>query len=332
MADLTTQDWTNLFSGGLNTLGSMAGANQLASTAAQQAQASQFRPVGVTTRFGKSGFQYDDQGRLTGAGYQVAPDVAAMREGLLGLAGTGLTQAQQAQAYQPTVTAAGQGLFNLGQQYLAQSPEAAAQDWMSKQQALLAPGREQELASLQNKLFQQGRTGLATGATSAGYAPGAAGLAATNPEMAAYYNAIAKQDAALAAGAQQAGMEQTKFGQGLLGSGLDLTKAGYGLQTSALNPYTQYVSGATGLEDQALKAMTQGASLGGTASNAAAEAARIQAQGQNAITNALTKSVSGLTDPISQLIAGLTSSSGSSNLGSFVSDPNAYAFGSNWWE
>jgi hypothetical protein len=59
-------------------------------------------------------------------------------------------------------------------------------------------------------------------------------MAATNPEMAAYYNALANQDLQLAAKADQAGMERTKFGAGLFGTGGELlgmvpklTAAGY---------------------------------------------------------------------------------------------------------
>ena len=248
-------DWTNLLSDGLNALGTAYAANQAANAANTATQMSQFRPVGVTTRFGKSGFTYDPTtGQLTGAGYQVAPDVAAMREGLLGLAGGQLSQAQQAQGFQPAITEAGKGLFNLGQGYLAQTPQEAAQQWMSKQQQLLAPGREQALSQLQNQQFQQGRTGLATGATSSGYTAGGAGLQATNPQMAAYYNALAQQDAQLAANAMQAGQAQTTFGQGLLTGGIDLAKAGYGLQTSALQPFTAYQTQAQNIEDAALKA------------------------------------------------------------------------------
>jgi hypothetical protein len=81
---------------------------------------------------------------------------------------------------------------------------------------LLAPSRERQMAQLQNQLFQQGRGGLSVGAT--GMRPsGAAGLGATTPEMEAYYNAIAQQDAQLAAQAQQAGQQNVAFGSGLLG-------------------------------------------------------------------------------------------------------------------
>ena len=307
-------DWTSLIAPLIGTAGSVYASNQAANAttdaAAQAAQMAQFRPVGVTTRFGKSGFNYDENGKLIGAGYQVAPDVAAAREGLMGMAGTGLGQAQQIQAYQPTVNAQAAGLFNLGAGYLAQTPQAQAQNWMTQQQQLLAPGREQTLANLTNQQQQQGRLGLATGATNAGYTTGAQGLAATNPQMAAYYNAQAQQDAQLAAQAQQAGQQQATFGQGLMTGGLNLAGQGFGLQTQALAPYTQYAQGAVNLENLGQNALTQGSALGAASTAGATNAANIQntAAGQAAAlqlqrNNAV---VGGLTDPISQLIAGLS--------------------------
>jgi len=44
---------------------------------------------------------------------------------------------------------------------------------------------------------------------------GGEGLRASSPEMEAYYNALAQQDAQLAAGAQQAGQQQVQFGGAL---------------------------------------------------------------------------------------------------------------------
>ena len=85
--------------------------------------------------------------------------------------------------------------------------------------ALLAPGREQESANLQNQLFQQGRGGLSVGATSTG-------MGATTPELQALANARAQQDAILAANAQQAGQQNVAFGSGLLGQGLKLGTEG----------------------------------------------------------------------------------------------------------
>lgn len=309
MADTT--DYAGLFSGLLNTYLSnqntqTANQNTL-NTANQQAINSQFRPVGITTRFGTSGFQYDPTtGRLTGAGYQAAPDVAAMREALMGIAGGGLQQAQTQQAQQAGINQASQGLFNLGQQYVAETPQAAAQRWMGQQQQLLAPGREQQLAQLTNQQQQMGRLGLATGATQAGYTAGGAGLQATNPQMAAYYNALAQQDAQLAAQAQQAGQQQVTFGQGLMGGALNLQGAGYGLQSTAINPFTTAFGGATGIENQALNALTQGSALGSSATAAAQQAAMVQANAQNQVntTNAANRSTAtaALTDPIAALI------------------------------
>ena len=305
----------DLFTGLLGTAGSIYTANQQANAvrdaASQAAQASQFRPVGITTRFGRSGFQYDPaSGQLVGAGYQVAPDVAAMREGLLGLAGGQLSQAQQAQAMAPQVNQAAQGLFNLGQQYVAQTPQAAAQQFMSQQQQLLAPGREQELARLSNAEFNRGTMGLGVGATQAGYQEGAPGLAASNPRFAALYNARAAQDAQLAAQAQQAGMEQARFGQGLLSNALNLQGTGYNLQTQALAPYTNYFTAARAAETAGMQPVDISLALGSPASAAARAAAIIQQQGAlDAAALAAQRNqavVGGLQDPVAALIGALT--------------------------
>jgi hypothetical protein len=269
----------------------------------------QFRPVGVTTRFGRSGFNYGPQGELVGAGYQVAPDIAAMREGLLGMAGTGLSQAQTAQAMQPGITAAGQGLFNLGQQYVAQTPQEAAQQFMTQQQALLAPGREQQLAQVTNQQQQQGRLGLATGATTAGYTAGAPGLQASNPQMAALFNARALQDAQLAAQANQAAQQQIQFGQGLMTGGINLNNAGFGMQSNALAPFTNLLGGAQNVENLGLNALSLGQGLGSAAAASNQAAANQYMAGQNIANQAnraaVTGAVAGLTDPVAQLINSL---------------------------
>ncbi len=306
-------DLTQLINPALQAAGTIYAANQAAGNATtsanQAAQMAQFRPVGVTTRFGRSGFNYGPQGELVGAGYQVAPDIAAMREGLLGMAGTGLSQAQTAQAMQPGITAAGQGLFNLGQQYVAQTPQEAAQQFMTQQQGLLAPGREQQLAQLTNQQQQQGRLGLATGATTAGYSAGAPGLQASNPQMAALFNARAMQDAQLAAQANQAAQQQIQFGQGLMTGGINLNNAGFGMQSNALAPFTNLLQGAQSTENLGLNALTQGVGLGSESAASNARAAGQYAAGQSIANNAqraaVQGAVAGLTDPIAQLINSL---------------------------
>jgi len=263
------------------------------------AEEARFRPVGVTTRFGSSQFTTGPDGRVSGAGYTLDPALKAYQDRFLGLAGQGLTQAEQAQQQFAPIQQAGQTLFgmgqqylnqpadqrlggianqylgaqpdfgmgqigqrllgqgqdqqltgiarqqfdpsqgaqaltSLGQQYLAQSPQEAAQKYMASQQELLAPSRERQMAQLQNTLFQQGRGGLSVGATGA-RPSGAAGLGATTPELEAYYNAQAQQDAGLAAQAQQAGQQQASFGAGLLGQGQALGQGQIGFGAGLLN-------------------------------------------------------------------------------------------------
>lgn len=230
-------------------------------TGQASAEEARFRPVGITTRFGRSMFDYGPEGRVTGAGYEVSPELRAYQDRLMGLTGMGLTQAEAAPGlYQPLMAAA-PGLFGLGAQYLAESPQQAAQQYMARQQELLAPSRERQLAQLQNRLFQTGTEGLAVGATGA-RPSGAAGLAAANPQMEAYYNAIAQADAALAADAQRAGMEQTRFGAGLFGTGADLLGAAYRGQIGALAPFETYLGQAKAIEALGQQPLTLGIDIG----------------------------------------------------------------------
>jgi len=232
--------------------------------ARQAAEAAKFRPVGITTRYGSSNFQMSPEGYLTGAGYTVSPELRAYQDRLSALTGGTLTQAEQAQQqYQPLSTAA-TGLFGLGQQYLQQTPQQVAAQYMQQQQDLLAPSRERQMAQLQNQLFQQGRSGLSVGAT--GMRPsGMGGLGATTPEMEAYYNAMAQQDAQLAAQAQQAGQQNVAFGTGLLGSGAQLLGNYQAGQVGALSPFTAYLGTGQSIEQMGQQPLTLGAGLGGQA-------------------------------------------------------------------
>ena len=227
------------------------------------AEESRFRPVGVTTRFGSSQFTMDPTtGRLSAAGYNVSPELKAYQDRLMALSGQGLTQAEAAQGMYQPLTGAATNLFNLGGQYLAQSPEAVAAQYMQGQQDLLAPSRERQYAELQNRLFNTGRGGLSVGAT--GIRPGGgAGLAASNPEMEAYYNAIAQQDAALAGQAQQAGQQQLAFGTNLFGQGAGLLGQYQAGQVGALSPFMGYLGGAQTLESMGQQPLELGVNIGG---------------------------------------------------------------------
>jgi hypothetical protein len=227
------------------------------------AEEARFRPIGITTRFGTSEFGYDPTtGRVSTAGYTVSPELKAYQDRIMELTGQGLGFAEQAPGlYAPLQTAA-TGLFGLGQQYLAESPEQAAQRYIAQQQELLAPSRERQFAQLQNRLFQTGRGGLSVGAT--GERPsGAAGLGATTPEMEAYYNALAQQDRQLAAQAMQAGQQQTQFGAGLFGTGAGLL-GGYGQGlTGAYAPFATGLGTAGQIEALGMEPLNIGAQLGG---------------------------------------------------------------------
>jgi hypothetical protein len=211
-----------------------------AQASAQQAQAARdasaaaaFRPVGMTTAFGTSQFtRATDPATgmpyISDASYTAAPELQALQRQLMSQYGGGFTsaeqQAQQLQALGP----AAQQLFQTGQGYLASSPEQARQEYMATQQAALAGGRESQLSNIRNQLFQTGRQGLATGGTSTG-------MMQSNPELAAYYNAIAQQDLNLATQAEQAAQQRQTFGAGMFGTGAQLlgTQA-----TTAANAYS----------------------------------------------------------------------------------------------
>ena len=180
-------------------------ANRITQAGQQAQQQTQFRPVGITNTFGTSQFTVDPTtGQMTSAGYSLSPQLQAYQDAIMGSNRQSLSDAA--------------ALQSLGRGYLAQSPEAAAQQWLQGQQKLLAPSREQSWANLANQDYNRGTMGLKV-------AQGG-GLQAANPYAAALANAQAQQDLALAAQAQQQGQAQTKFGQGLLSSAFDPFTAG----------------------------------------------------------------------------------------------------------
>ena len=238
-----------------------------AETAAAK-QSAAFRPIGMTTRFGTSQFQTDPvTGQLTSAGYTLSPEAKNAQDRFLTLAGAGLTQAEQAQQQFAPLQTGAQNLFNLGNQYIAQSPQAVAQNYLNQQMALLQPGRETELANLQNRLQQQGRGGLsvAQGGT----------LGATTPELQALYNARAQQEAQLAANAQQFGQQQVQFGAGLLGTGAQTMGQYYGGQQAAYAPFTSAFGQMQALEAAGQQPFQLGVGLGKETSTAGYNVGRL---------------------------------------------------------
>lgn len=226
------------------------------------ADAAKFRPVGITTNFGASNFTIDpDTGYVTGAGYNLSPEMQDLQNRLKSGYGGLLGQAQGVNT--DYLNQGANKLYSLGNQYLATSPEQASADWLNAQRNLLAPSREQQLANIRNANFQSGRTGLATGGTSTG-------MMASNPEMAAYYNALAQQDAQLAAQADQYGMQRATFGQGMLTGGAGLTETGYGLQSKAYSPLMTSLGLGSTIEQLGQSPLDIGAQLGGRSATAGA--------------------------------------------------------------
>ena len=259
--------WVAVGVGGASLVGgylsSKSASNASAAQSAAQLEAARlgagqaaFRPVGMTTGFGSSNFVMGPDGRLQSAGYNLNPQMQSQFNTLQNMAGANLGQYQQGQQYAQPLLQGAQGMMGLGQGYLQQDPQAQAAQYMAQQQALLAPSREQQLSGVRQGLFNTGRGGLAMGATNAG------GLQATNPEMAAYYNAIAQQDLGLAATAQQGGMQNAQFGAGMMGSGASTLGNYYNAQNAALSPYQTALGAAQGIDTMGQNAMSIGQSLG----------------------------------------------------------------------
>jgi hypothetical protein len=263
---------TSLIAGGVGLFGTKLATDTAREAARVAAEAQKFKPVGVTTRFGTTDYTYDAEGNLKTAGYTLTPELKAIQDKLMTGATLSLDEAKKvADLYDPLKKASA-SLFDLGTSYLAKTPEQVAADYMAKQQDLLAPSRERQLSQLQNTLFQTGRGGLSVGGT--GLRPGGGqGLRAASPEMEAYYNALAQSDAALAAGAQQAGQQSVLFGKGLLGAGGEFLGKYTAGQTSAYDPFKTLLSTAGAVEGMGAGALDIGTALGGRRTTAAGNAA-----------------------------------------------------------
>ena len=307
LSGATTPGLSSLISGGLKTAGGLlqseqdraaaeAGARSINAATQTAVQGAQFRPIGTTTRFGSSNFQYDPTtGQLTGAGYQLSPEAKAQQDRFMALANNGLTQIEQAQAqYAPLQTGA-QRLFGLGNQYLAQSPQEVAQNYLNQQMSLLQPGRELELANLQNTLQQQGRAGLSV-------AQGGS-LGATTPELQALYNARAQQEALLAANAQRAGQQDVLFGAGLLDRGATTMGNYYSGQQAAYAPYTAAMGQVSGLETAGQQPFTMSTGLANQMATAGANAGRLGMEGATSAAN-ITMGRAATTNPFASLLTG----------------------------
>jgi hypothetical protein len=121
-------------------------------------------------------------------------------------------------------------------------------------------------------LFQTGRGGLATGGTVAG------NMQQTNPELAAYYNAIANQDLQLAGQAEQAAQQRIGFGTGLFGQGAGFLGTEAQGRAGAFSPLQTQLGISSQVENMAQMPYQLGIQLG-----------TAQQPGQQAGVNALTQ-------------------------------------------
>lgn len=278
-----------------------------ATTAAAErgAQASAFRPVGMTTRFGRSMFDITDVGgipRVTSAGYEVSPELLAIQDALMGLTGGGINLAREAEAAGQPLGAAARNLFELGASYLGESPQAVQNRVFSQLEAMREPGRMREEQRLGAGVFGRGRAGL-----------NIAGMG--QPELFALSQAREEQRAQDALAAEQAARQQIEFGRGLFGAGAGLLGEQYGLTSEALGPLQTLLGTIGTIEEMGQEPFRLGLAVGGAAQPGATAAANLltsgltsaagtRMAGGQAASNQLTNFMGGL---FGSFIPGLTS-------------------------
>lgn len=264
----------------------------------------EFRPVTVTSSFGTPKYTYDESGRLTGVSSEPAPWLTPLQQRQQALAGQYLNLQEQGLLNTGGQTASnlayGQlpSLYSKAAQALPESYDTtqATQDYYNRMQQLVAPQREQQLARTRQGLFNTGRTGLATGATQAG------GMLATNPEMAAYYNALAQQDLELANRAEQQSLAnlaaRQNLGTGLLTSATGQAATGgnalnqyYTNLAASQVPYTTGMSQLSSLEGMINQPVTSGMQYGGITTNQANQIANAYIAASGAGSQALANSI-----------------------------------------
>ena len=242
----------------------------------------EFKPVTVTSSFGTPQYTYDANGRLTGVSSQAAPWLSNLQTQGQGNAAQYMNLQQQALNNTAGINASNQAygaagnLYNLAGQAMPTNYDTtqATQDYYNQMQGLVGADRERQLAATRQGLFNKGRTGLAIGATQAG------GELASNPEMAAYYNSIAKQDANMAMQAKSQALADLQarqnIGLGLFTAGGSQTTLGgnaanqyYTNINAAMNPFNTGMSQLSGLETMQNQPTTLGMQYGSNVTNQA---------------------------------------------------------------
>lgn len=218
-------------------------ANAQLASAELAAREARFNPYAITTRFGTSDFQFDEDGRLKSAGYTTSPEIKAYQDRLAKLTGQGLGLAEGAY---PTA----QRLFNLGNKYIGQDPNVERQRIFDELQAARLPTQLQEEQRLEAGAFGRGRTGLNVGNMG-------------QPDLYTLARAREAQRAQDILAADTQAQNKTLFGINLLGQGLTLP-------TTALSPFQTTFGTEVSTEQAGQSALDIGAQLGGRSATAGA--------------------------------------------------------------
>ena len=234
-----------------------------------------FKPVAMKTLYGQSEFKVDPvTGAVTSASYTPSETVQEQQGRFGVLMGQGLTAAEQAVPFAQQYAAPAQGLFNLGQSYLADTPEQARQRYMQQQMDVLRPYDIEEEQRLARTAFGRGAGGLSVGAGG-------------NPYLQALQESRNRRNLQLAAGAEQAAQQQIGFGTQQLGKAAGLMGTGYDMMQGSLAPYQSYLQNQARLEELAQQPLEMGLNVGATAmtgqqfgSNMGELGARVTAQQQ----------------------------------------------------
>lgn len=233
------------------------------------AQVSAFRPVGMTSRFGSGAFDITDVGgvpRVTGAQYNVSPELQALQDQIMGLTGGAVTTAQEAQMAAQPLGMAAQRLFNLGGQYISESPEAARQRIFNQLQEARMPAQLQEEQRLSAGAFGRGRAGLNIGGMG-------------QPELYTLARAREAQRAQDILSAEQQAQQQIQFGTGLFGTGAQQLGQQYAIPTQALGPLQSYLGTIGSIEEMGQQPFKLGLSVGGAAQPGASAGAQMLQSG-----------------------------------------------------
>lgn len=206
----------------------------------EAASAGAFRPLGISSYLSTSRFQMgtDKYGNpiVTSAGVEATPEIAAIQDRLAALYGDNLGLAEMA-------APEARRMFNLGGQYISESPELARQRIYDQLQAARLPSQIQEENRLAATAFGRGRTGI-----------NISGIG--QPDLYTLIRAREAQRAADVAAAEQQAQQQITFGIGLRGEGLKLP-------TTALGGFQTALGTQSELQNIIQNPLILGAQLGG---------------------------------------------------------------------